>query len=434
MTKFQLINYLLLSNIILFCSTEIYSQKTSDIGTAFHRVTFYKKDTMYQFYVAIPGKSDHIDDDGKYFSYVKDTILTTVGGYHGQVLHGLFVKYYPSMNLAEMETFSMGRKNGEAKTWFIDGNLKSITYWKLGKKDGAFKMYDSTGDLIKFGQYKANKLNGEISERSSDGTTVSYKYINGIRKSLKMRKRINLKSILVLKKNKSVKGNALVITVIIALIVGLLSSLLILQGYLYRSSQIKFISEERTSRNLESGIAIFLSDTVLRNKEIVSYNGIFGNDEDSLVIKKMPWGLYTVGIAKASTNRHSIWPETKEVVANTNRLNDDSFILIKDYPDPFFPDSGQLSDLEFDKKNKEILKPMISQDSLLRIKIHNMIQLNGIIGSPRNKHIIGIVTINGNEYLAKPGQTIENILIKRIDKKNMLIIFEKMEFVINKMK
>ena len=106
---------------------------------------------------------------------------------------------------------------------------------------------------------------------------------------------------------KRIRANSLSITIIIALIISLLSSLLVLQAYQYRSIQLKYFLDDKLNNNLRSGISICLADTSQYTNDVIKYMDLFGDKDDSVMIKRIPWGIYQVGICK-------VWGSTKEKI------------------------------------------------------------------------------------------------------------------------
>jgi antitoxin component YwqK of YwqJK toxin-antitoxin module len=155
------------------------SQKLSDFGTAYHRITFESNDTLFQFYVTSFDKRFKAKDDREYFWYGSNAIIRTFGDHGDKLLDGLFIKYYPNGNLAVKEFFLKGLRNGDSKMWYPDGKLMSVIQWIDGKKDGNFKEYDSLENLIRYGKYQDDKLNGTIYCRSTDGLIKKLKYKHG---------------------------------------------------------------------------------------------------------------------------------------------------------------------------------------------------------------------------------------------------------------
>lgn len=97
-------------------------------------------------------------------------------------------------------------------------------------------------------------------------------------------------------------GNALFITVIISVIVGLLSSLLLLLAYNNMFFQNSLESEERLSRNLRSAIDLALADTSLVFDEQILSKEMSDHTGDSISIKKGNWGIFNIASVTASYN------------------------------------------------------------------------------------------------------------------------------------
>jgi antitoxin component YwqK of YwqJK toxin-antitoxin module len=52
-------------------------------------------------------------------------------------------------------------KNGEEKSYYINGKLREIINWKDGKLEGEYKWYYKSGKLRVVSYYKDDKLEGE---------------------------------------------------------------------------------------------------------------------------------------------------------------------------------------------------------------------------------------------------------------------------------
>jgi hypothetical protein len=93
------------------------------------------------------------------------------------------------------------------------------------------------------------------------------------------------------------KASALYMVIIIALVIGVLCSSLIAAAYFYRLQYQKTFRYDRLQTNVGSGINILIAnqDTSFREKRI----GLFNNPTDSVILKKIFWGLFDVGISEA---------------------------------------------------------------------------------------------------------------------------------------
>jgi hypothetical protein len=104
-------------------------------------------------------------------------------------------------------------------------------------------------------------------------------------------------------KNFRINGNSLLITIVVGVVLSILCSSLILLSYYNRSFQLKTSLSEKLDRDLQSGIALVLSDTISQTGSNSSTTDLFGNREDSVQIIKSPWGIYNIAVVK-TYNRH----------------------------------------------------------------------------------------------------------------------------------
>jgi len=98
---------------------------------------------------------------------------------------------------------------------------------------------------------------------------------------------------------KKVSGGSFAVTLLIALLIGLMSMLLVLQAYYAKNTQLRIFIEEKLDNNLNSGIAISLSDTSFSSTEESRYFDLYNKNQDSISIKKFYWGTYQVSVCKA---------------------------------------------------------------------------------------------------------------------------------------
>ncbi len=103
-----------------------------------------------------------------------------------------------------------------------------------------------------------------------------------------------------------VKASALYIVIIIALVIGVLCSALIVEAYFYKMQYQKKFRYEALQNNLSSGINILLNtgDTSYLYEKTFS---LFNGTADSVSLKKIPWGLYDIGIVEAFIQRDTIY-------------------------------------------------------------------------------------------------------------------------------
>jgi antitoxin component YwqK of YwqJK toxin-antitoxin module len=129
----------------------------------------------YEFYTStkeIKPKSARV-----YFWFKGGTIHSATSGVSGQLLNGSFKKFYHSNQLAEEGKYKNGLKVGLWKSWFENGNLKTIQYWKSGIQSGFCEIFDVSGTVLEKGKYKKGQKDGKWLFFNSKDTIVYKKGI-----------------------------------------------------------------------------------------------------------------------------------------------------------------------------------------------------------------------------------------------------------------
>lgn len=95
-----------------------------------------------------------------------------------------------------------------------------------------------------------------------------------------------------------IKASALYMVIIIALVIGVLCSSLIVAGYYYRLQYQKSQRYHLLQSNAGSAVNILLAS---KDSDFVTAKtfSLFHLDQDSVYVQTIPWGIYTVGVAKA---------------------------------------------------------------------------------------------------------------------------------------
>ena len=103
-----------------------------------------------------------------------------------------------------------------------------------------------------------------------------------------------------------VKASALYIVIVIALVIGVLCSSLIITAYYYKIQYQRKFRYDRLQTNLNSGIHILLgAETSTYAKEQVV--DLYQNQEDSVTLKTVPWGLYTIGLCRSFVQKDTLY-------------------------------------------------------------------------------------------------------------------------------
>ena len=102
------------------------------------------------------------------------------------------------------------------------------------------------------------------------------------------------------------KASALYIVISSALVIGILCSSLIVAAYFYRNEYQKKFRYDRLQNNINSGVNILLAtpDTAYSNGNTFS---LYNDDEDSVSLKKIFWGIYDVGSSIAFAQKDTLY-------------------------------------------------------------------------------------------------------------------------------
>lgn len=103
-----------------------------------------------------------------------------------------------------------------------------------------------------------------------------------------------------------VKASALYIVIIIALVIGVLCSSLIVAAYFYKTEYQKKFRYDQLEDNVSSGINILMAgeDTTYAKGKTFS---LFSGDADSVILKRVFWGIYDVGVAEAFIQKDTLY-------------------------------------------------------------------------------------------------------------------------------
>lgn len=117
-----------------------------------------------------------------YYSYYRDSIYATQGGYHGRPLHGVYTERYDDNTLKVLGKYHYGLKKGKWQHWDRSGVLRKVSRWKEGKETGRFAIYGESGKLQQRGYFVGGKFDGVVTTyHSADSTGVEKRrYQNGV--------------------------------------------------------------------------------------------------------------------------------------------------------------------------------------------------------------------------------------------------------------
>lgn len=102
-----------------------------------------------------------------------------------------------------------------------------------------------------------------------------------------------------------VKASALYIVIVIALVIAVLCSSLIVMAYYYKLQYQQKFRYDRLQYNLNSGTSILLgseASTYAKEQKI----DLFADSLDSVSLKTIPWGLYSIGLCKSFQQKDTL--------------------------------------------------------------------------------------------------------------------------------
>ena len=129
------------------------------------------------------------------------------------------------------------------------------------------------------------------------------------------------------------KGSTLYSVVIISLVIGVMTTTIIVAAYFYRSQNYKNLLLARLELNAQSGIAYLLAE-----KEAIAYNeekilDLYGEEKDSVSLIKRHWGLFEAGVVRSFSGTYS---NTKAVLYGYKSSPEDPAIYLTDQGRPLF--------------------------------------------------------------------------------------------------
>ena len=93
---------------------------------------------------------------------------------------GEYKRWYSNGQLWVQLYYKERKLDGESKWWYDNGQLEFQKYYKEGKRDGEFKDWHENGQIEVQIYYKEGKLEGECKWWNEQGELISHKiYIGG---------------------------------------------------------------------------------------------------------------------------------------------------------------------------------------------------------------------------------------------------------------
>lgn len=94
-----------------------------------------------------------------------------------------------------------------------------------------------------------------------------------------------------------IRSNALFVVIVIALIVGILTSMIVLVSFNHRLYIQRNLLKQKLELNAVSGVNLLLSEAGFPSDGNAKAIDLYGEGNDSVLLKKMKWGLFDIGVS-----------------------------------------------------------------------------------------------------------------------------------------
>lgn len=173
--------FVVLSTVFTISSLSLFSQFSTKYKDLDRRSVVVKTDDDIieaQVYDGIEEKK--IKQDRTYYWYDHNMIMSSKGGFTGELLHGTFEVQYRSYQIKEKGEFRHGLKHGRWAKWYEDGTPKEFVRFRNGLMFGTYYYFDTTGKITEKGTYNAKGLKqGKVKFYKADGSFEVHRYKNG---------------------------------------------------------------------------------------------------------------------------------------------------------------------------------------------------------------------------------------------------------------
>lgn len=107
-----------------------------------------------------------------------------------------------------------------------------------------------------------------------------------------------------------------------------------------------------------------------------------------------------------------------------------SFVLFADYPDPFIPEPDSIDLIDVKKNTTGAPMTVLATPPMASLKpappptLESFLQYSGMIGNPDKKLKIAIINLHGKALLVKEKEKHDEVLIKKIDKDKIGVVYK----------
>ncbi len=108
--------------------------------------------------------------EGEAESYFDNGNLSSHELYHDDKQDGSATYYYYAGNIKSTSAYRAGKKEGESRSYYSNGNLYSIDPYVSGQLNGVYKEYYKSGGIKETQAYSSGKAEGDFKSYHEDGT------------------------------------------------------------------------------------------------------------------------------------------------------------------------------------------------------------------------------------------------------------------------
>lgn len=142
-----------------------------------------------------------------------------------------------------------------------------------------------------------------------------------------------------------------------------------------------------------------------------------------LLIVVIVWGFVFYQLFSSFFSTPNYATEKVEQIINIDEIKQDEFVIVADYRDPFL--GKKLSTKKINNISSNIKRNTVKK-SLVRVEQPwPSISYNGMIKNNNSDRRVGILKVNGKEYLIKEKDVVNDITILSINKNAVSIRFQK---------
>jgi antitoxin component YwqK of YwqJK toxin-antitoxin module len=105
--------------------------------------------------------------------------LICLGNYISGKREGEYREWYKNGNLKCFVSYLHGKKHGMSKRWYPDGTLKLYCGYHRGKLHGEYRKWYKNGKIQFIGYYFHGRLDGDIEIFNTDGKSIIVSYVKG---------------------------------------------------------------------------------------------------------------------------------------------------------------------------------------------------------------------------------------------------------------